>query len=231
MIDIFDWGREKIGFQYSQKMWVVGGWAVDAYNPWFGSRDIDIMAKPNVVAELRKYLYSQRGYDKYRGLDGKTQYYKQVGSEQIEIDFVKSKQNFQGTDDKMSVEISPENSRTLHLASNKVVIVPDRAILLGMKIKAAWDRNYMLKEGKYYNRSYLEDKISKDYGDIISLLDDKYIRNKPLRLQYLHDEILSKDFLKNFLKSLTTKDFHGFQYRSLNPKDCLELISWLLSVT
>ena len=147
MIDIFDWGRGKFGFEYSRQMWVIGGWAVDVYNPWFGSRDIDIMAKPKAVAELKKYLYSHRSYDKYRGSDGKMRYYKQVGTEQIEIDFVKSKQNFQGTDDKMSVEISPENSYTMHLTSNKVVIVPDRSILLGMKIKAAWDRNYMLKEG------------------------------------------------------------------------------------
>ncbi|MHB8372190.1 MAG: hypothetical protein ACYDAO_07550 [Thermoplasmataceae archaeon] len=41
---------------------------MDAYNPWFGSLDIDIMAKSKVVSELKKYLYSQRGYDKYKGL-------------------------------------------------------------------------------------------------------------------------------------------------------------------
>ncbi len=230
MEDMFDWGTAKFGLENWPKMWIVGGWAVDVYNPWFGSRDIDIMAKSKVVSELKRYLYSERSYKKYKGPDGVMRFYKEVGREQIEIDFIKSKQSFQGTDDIMSVEISPENSENLHLKRNKIIIVPNRSILLGMKIKAVWDRNYMLKAGKYYNHSYVEDKISKDYGDIIALLDDKYIRNKPLNLQYLHDEILSKDYLKKLLKSLTPHDFQGFNYRSLDPDDCKELIDRLLSI-
>ncbi|MHB1471985.1 MAG: hypothetical protein ACYCSA_08995 [Thermoplasmataceae archaeon] len=231
LIDIFDWSRKKSGLTHSSDMWLIGGWAVDAYNPWFGSRDIDIMARPKVVTELKKYLYSKKRYSKYRGPDGKIRLYKQVGKEQIELDFVNSRQNFEGTTDMISMTISPENSVSLDLTDKTNVVVPERSILLGMKIKAAWDRNFLLKAGKYYDRSYLQDKISKDYGDIIALLDDVYIRNNPLKLQYLHDEIFSKNYLRNLLKSLTIQDLKSFQYRTMNPKDCKELIDRLLSVT
>jgi hypothetical protein len=156
-------------------MWLIGGWAVDPYNPRFGSRDIDLMVNAKVVSELKKYIYSERRYKKDKGLDGVMHYYKQVGKERIEIDIVKNNQNFQGTNDVMGINISSENSIYLPMKNNATVIVPERSILLGMKIKAAWDRNYMLKEGKYYSNSYLINKITKDYGDIIALLDDERV--------------------------------------------------------
>ena len=211
-------------------MWLIGGWAVDAYNSWYGSRDIDIMASTKVVSELKKYLYFERGYKKYRGVDGVMRYYKEVGKEEIEIDFVKSVQSFQGTNDIMTVKISQENSVNLVINSNAAVIVPDRSILLGMKVKAAWDRRNILDNGRYRDRQYLIDKITKDYGDIIALLDDRYIKNRPLNLQYLHDEIFSKDYLRGLLKSLTLQDLREFQYRSLSPKECREMIDRLLSI-
>ncbi len=188
------------------------------------------MASTKVVSELKKYLYFERGYKKYRGVDGIMRYYKEVGKEEIEIDFVKSVQSFQGTNDIMTIKISQENSVNLVMNSNATVIVPDRSILLGMKVKAAWDRRNMLENGRYRDRQYLIDKITKDYGDIIALLDDRYIKNRPLNLQYLHDEIFSKDYLRDLLKSLTLQDLHEFQYRSLSPKECREMIARLLSI-
>jgi hypothetical protein len=208
-------------------MWLIEGWAVDAYNSWFGSRDIVLMANAKVVSELKKYLYYERKYKKDKGVDGVMHYYKLVGNEHIEIDIVKNNQKFQGIDDVMNINFSPENSVSLSMKNNATIIVPERSILLGMKIKAVWDRNCMLKVGKYYNRSYLLDKITKDYGYIIALLDDGQIRNHPLNLQYLHDKTFSKSYLKNLLKSLTLQDL---QYRSLSSRDCKELIDKLLSL-
>jgi predicted nucleotidyltransferase len=229
-IHLINFVKKKFDSDNSTKVWLIGGWAVDAYNSWYGSRDIDIMASTKVVSELKKYLYFERGYKKYRGVDGIMRYYKEVGKEEIEIDFVKSVQSFQGTNDIMTIKISQENSVNLVMNSNATVIVPDRSILLGMKVKAAWDRRNMLENGRYRDRQYLIDKITKDYGDIIALLDDRYIKNRPLNLQYLHDEIFSKDYLRDLLKSLTLQDLHEFQYRSLSPKECREMIARLLSI-
>jgi len=42
---------------------LVGGWAVDAYNPWYGSIDIDLVTNNRTKHSLMRILVKERDYD------------------------------------------------------------------------------------------------------------------------------------------------------------------------
>jgi hypothetical protein len=48
---------------------LIGGWAVHAYDPWFGSIDIDLITNSRTKQRLKEHLVSTRGYDRHRYLD------------------------------------------------------------------------------------------------------------------------------------------------------------------
>ncbi|HRU11571.1 MAG TPA: hypothetical protein P5189_03330, partial [Methanomassiliicoccales archaeon] len=52
-----------------------------------------------------------------------------------------------------------------------VLPVPERTTLLVLKAKAAWDRNYRLRNGTSPDSEWERGKLHKDRGDILALLD------------------------------------------------------------
>jgi hypothetical protein len=44
----------------SPRMILIGGWAVDAYNPWFGSIDIDIITSSKMREKIEYALLEER---------------------------------------------------------------------------------------------------------------------------------------------------------------------------
>ncbi len=96
---MFKWARERIGSGTGVSLILVGGWAVDACNSWYGSRDIDIMVNSKGGKKLSNYLNQERGFQKQRDKNGLTRLIKSVHGEEIIIDFVKKKQEYRGTPD------------------------------------------------------------------------------------------------------------------------------------
>lgn len=184
---MFKWARERIGSGTGVSLILVGGWAVDACNSWYGSRDIDIMVNSKGGKKLSNYLNQERGFQKQRDKNGLTRLIKSVHGEEIIIDFVKKKQEYRGTPDVVEYRFDDSDLNTIQLRNAKTVVVPNKSRLLLMKIKAAWDRSGQLEEGVEYNRGYVESKFIKDCGDIIALLDPKFGQDKIMDLGILSE--------------------------------------------
>ncbi len=64
---ILNWIREEQGGSYDNPIAVlIGGWAVDAYNPWYGSVDIDLVTNSETKNTLKTVLKEERGYESYK---------------------------------------------------------------------------------------------------------------------------------------------------------------------
>jgi hypothetical protein len=63
---ILDWIREKEKDRDAPATVLIGGWAVDAYSPWYGSIDIDLVTNRRTRDTLMNYLRKERGYTHYR---------------------------------------------------------------------------------------------------------------------------------------------------------------------
>ncbi|MCL4350969.1 MAG: hypothetical protein M1535_05975 [Candidatus Thermoplasmatota archaeon] len=77
------------------------------------------------------------------------------------------------------------------------MIVPEIAMLLLLKFKAAWDRNYDLNIENNSETDYLTEKFRKDCGDIVSLLhsDSFYFA----RIDWLSSVLSNFNFFKDFI--------------------------------
>lgn len=51
---------------------LIGGWAVDAYNPWYGSIDIDLITNASTKRSLLHALRTERGFERQRTPSGPT---------------------------------------------------------------------------------------------------------------------------------------------------------------
>lgn len=227
---IFQWYHRNFPNGANTELWLVGGWGVDAFNPWFGSRDIDILASSRVSKQIKNYLYMERGYTKYRNEVGLNRLCKQINSDVIELDFVPQAQRFECYHDK--IVYLRDTSSTEHIQTKEMgdLLVPNKAILLGMKIKAAWDRTCKLNQESSAKNEYLEEKIIKDFGDIIALLDINITKPYTMDLNYLSKNIFSLSYLRKFMENVTEEELSEPGYRGKAGKECRSIIDNLLSI-
>lgn len=61
---------------------LIGGWAVDSYNPWYGSIDIDLITNASTRKSLMYHLRKQRGFTPYK-LEGLPSSVKFPGEDQM----------------------------------------------------------------------------------------------------------------------------------------------------
>lgn len=71
---------------------LIGGWAVDSYNPWFGSIDIDLITNSNTRTSLRFHLRKNHNFVPYRLAGIPSSVKKDTESGAVIIDFA-SRQN------------------------------------------------------------------------------------------------------------------------------------------
>lgn len=62
---------------------LVGGWAVDAYNPWYGSIDIDLVTNNRTKHSLMRILVNEREFEHSR--IGLTQSTNQQTTDQLSL--------------------------------------------------------------------------------------------------------------------------------------------------
>ena len=65
---ILNWVRKRGETVENPVTVLVGGWAVDAYNPWYGSIDIDLVTNNRTKHSLMRILVTEREYEHSRGL-------------------------------------------------------------------------------------------------------------------------------------------------------------------
>ncbi len=227
---IFQWAYNGNPDLTHPKLILVGGWAVDVYNPWYGSIDIDLMITSKEKKALLNYLYKERKLRKQRNEHGFMQLFKKVGEEEIIIDFVTKEQEFFKTNERVSYDFTEKDLIIDKIRGGRNVIVPTRSNLLLMKIKAAWDRYNKLQDGDVENISYVKAKYTKDCGDIIALLDTTSKPEQILDLRLISKELTSRSYLMEFVKKLDLQVYGRLEYRNMNPKEMKEKIATFVSL-
>lgn len=103
---ILNWIREREEPTHNPVTVLVGGWAVDAYNPYYGSVDIDLVTNKKTKDKLKFFLRTNRKFTHYRIIYGVKTVSKPTEYGDIIIDFgSKYKQyKFEGRDETLNFD-------------------------------------------------------------------------------------------------------------------------------
>ncbi len=153
---------------------LIGGWAVHSYNAWYGSIDIDLITDAKGKKRLIDRLVNERGFERFRMDDDLRGLRKNVANNQwviIDLGTRGKHDPFEGTGYYLDYTLLDGNVEWREVTRGAVLPVPERTTLLVLKAKAAWDRNYRLRNGTSPDSAWEWGKLHKDRGDILALLD------------------------------------------------------------
>jgi hypothetical protein len=183
---------------------LIGGWAVYCYNPWYGSIDIDLVTNARTRQHLMRHLETTGGFMKRRNPPFRNSIVKIIPPDgEIIIDFIpKNHRNcFEGRDETCPLNLL--NGRTVlkEISPAVSVTIPERSLLLLLKLKAAWDRTYRIQEHTSHNEDWEKGKLRKDRADILSLLDPAN-RGIELDFMFLGNMMRRYEFLNDILSTI-----------------------------
>ncbi len=226
---ILQWVNERENRKGSYKTFLVGGWAVYAYNNTLKSIDIDLVTNSETRSSLKHYLTSKKGYKPYTDENGTT-LSKRMDYGEIIIDFATTSDqcNFLGRKETLSFNEINDRYREVKIR-NANVRIPERTLLLLYKLKAAYDRNYRIENGLYNDVEWGKGKLVKDYADIIALLDPKH-GGRDIDLYYLGDKLAELGFLRKHLACIPKQEASIKRYGKMERKEIEEIINRLLSL-
>ena len=155
---------------------LVGGWAVHAYNPWYGSIDIDLITNSRTKQSLKQHLVSTRGFEHFRTPDDSKRVQKiTTDGKPIIIDLGTREQPdpFEGRDRAVQYDILDGRTEVKPVGGGFSIPVPKRELLLLFELKAAWDRDHRMIDDSSHDLEWEKGKLRKDHADILALLDPK----------------------------------------------------------
>ncbi|MDO8872068.1 MAG: hypothetical protein Q7V05_04955 [Methanoregula sp.] len=200
LAEIFHWVHERENTENPVTV-LIGGWAVYCYNPWYGSIDIDLVTNAGTRQHLMRHLLTSRGFIRKRNPPFKNSVVKVItGNGEIIIDFIprNEKNCFEGRSETCPMNLL--NGRTIvkEISPGFSVTIPERSLLLLLKLKAAWDRAYRIQEHTSDNEDWEKGKLRKDRADILSLIDPDN-GGTELDFMFLGDMMRQNPFLTDIL--------------------------------
>jgi len=230
---IWNYVNEHESLHSPNPMVVIGGWAVHAYNPWFGSLDIDLITSNNMRESLKHYLKKDMGFETYRlpYTTASSVCKKSSEGQLIIIDFAtyEKDQRFEGSEHNFSFEILRHNTTIRAINNNISIRVPNRSVLLIFKLKAAWDRNFRIEKETSHDTEWERGKLLKDYGDILALLDPSK-GSREIMIEIVGEYLTQYWFLKECFSRLIQSDEPFEFYRGVSPDQGKRIISDLLEM-
>lgn len=208
----------------------MGGWAVDAYNPWYGSIDIDLVTNNRTKHSLMRILVNEREYDHSR--IGTHTVYKPTDSGPIIIDFAGREERypFEGKDKELNFDILTGQTVIKVIRNYISASVPTRSLLMLFKLKASWDRAYRIDTETTDDPEWERGKLIKDYADIIALLDPMY-GGTEIDPDFLGEKLGDFDFLKGCLRKIPETHDAIVKYNRMDQRKVRETIERLLKLT
>ncbi len=179
---------------------LIGGWAVHAYNPWYGSQDIDFLSARDERKKLMQWLRSERGFKPRRDAgEGLVALRKTVTGGSVNVEFLRADADFRFEGERKAFPLRPVFSRVVWRRVEGVEFpVPCNEDLFVLKAKAAWDRSWRLDNRRSDDAAYEQGKLAKDMGDLLALLDPA--RGLQLDFSALGKEMERYPFLLRMLK-------------------------------
>jgi len=200
LAEIFHWVHERESSEDPGAV-LIGEWAVYCYNPWYGSIDIDLVTNAGTRQHLMKHLEKTRGFIKRRNPPFRNSVAKIIPPDgEIIIDFIPRNHSnrFEGRDENCPLNLLDGRAVRKEISPGFFVTVPERSLLLLLKLKAAWDRAYRIQEHNSPNEDWENGKLRKDRADILSLIDPK-TRRTDLDVMFLGDRLRKYEFLVEIL--------------------------------
>jgi len=208
---------------------LVGGWAVYSYNRWYGSVDIDLVSSRKTRKSLEHFLLMEMGYEPLRDKGGGTVFKPFGGHQKIVIDFANREEHypFEGRKEELNFDVLEGHTVVREITGELLVTVPERALLLLFKLKAAWDRHYRISNSSSHDPGWETSKLLKDRADILALLD-QMAGNIDLDLHFLGGMLKRYDFLTGMLGGIRTDTESHRKYGRMDSNDCQKAIDDLL---
>ena len=231
LVFIINWINERENDLDNPITVLIGGWAVDAYNPWYGSVDIDLVTNNRTKNHLKQILFETRGYERLKSPLVNTVYKPIKEDQQILIDFANKHghHKFEGRTDELNLRILDDNTVKKMIRGSVSASVPSRSLLLLLKLKAVWDREYRVENNRTSIIEYEKSKIIKDYADVIALLDPESGGHE-IDTHFLGEKIDQFDFLRDIIKSIPNINDAINMYGRMNKDQVKNTIDKLLSL-
>ncbi len=227
---VLNWAREREEARNDPPIVLIGGWAVDAYNSWYGSIDIDLIANSRMKNKLKYILKTERGYGSHQIYEKFNTVMKPTASGDIIIDFIsRDGMQFEGRGDYLDFDIPQEQTTIKEIRGGISALVPTRGMLLLLKLKAAWDRSYRIKNETAEDMEWERGKLVKDYADIIALIDPAHGGNE-IDINLLGENLSKFSFLKRCLESIPDNLDAIVKYGRMEQNDVRNTIEMLLSL-
>ncbi|SDF96551.1 hypothetical protein SAMN04488589_1845 [Methanolobus vulcani] len=211
---------------------LIGGWAVDSYNPWFGSIDIDLITSSKIRKSIMFHLRENRDFKPYRLPGISTSVQKMTDAGPVIIDFATWQKPFlfEGIDDDyLDFRILKKNTEMRTIRGGIEMTVPTREALIILKLKAIWDRQYRIDNLLSHDPLWESGKLIKDRADVLALLDPGH-GGRELDI-YVFAELLKKhSFLEQSLRTVYETNEGIEKYGRLSQNDSETLIKQLLSL-
>ena len=210
---------------------LIGGWAVDSYNSWFGSIDIDLITNNRTRESLMYYLRENRGFMPYRLVGLPTSVKKDTEAGPVIIDFASRQRPypFEGENTILDFSILDGNTETRTIRGGIEMAVPNRATLLILKLKAVWDRNYRIVHRISDNVEWETGKLIKDHADILALIDPNHGGNQ-VEISVLGKRLEKYPFLEESLTSVYDSDEGIEKYGRMSQNDAKNIIDLMISL-
>lgn len=123
----------------------------------------------------------------------------------IVLDFISKNKSypFEGHPEiPFSFEILSGNTVLMRVRRGAEIAVPNRSILILLKLKAAWDRSYRIEHGNpFINEEHERSKWIKDCADLLALIDPDS-GGREIDLEILGREVSRFNFLKNVITQI-----------------------------
>lgn len=230
LMSILNWVREHGETATNPITVLVGGWAVYAYNPWYGSIDIDLVTNNRKKSSLMRFLVNERRYRHDRTAVHTV--YKPTTYGPIRIDFGNRYESyrFEGRDEELNFDILDGQTVLKEIRGGISGAVPTRSLLLLFKLKAAWDRAYRIDSETSDDSNWEQGKLIKDYADILALIDPNH-GGTELDLNFLGEKLINLDFLSECLENISENHDALEKYRQMDYETARDTIRQLLSLT
>jgi hypothetical protein len=173
LAEIYRWVHERESTENPVTV-LIGGWAVYCYNPWYGSIDIDLVTNAGTRQHLMRHLLANRDFTRKRNPPFKNSVMKVIPPHgEIIIDFIpRNERNcFEGRSETCPMNLLDGRTIQKEISPGCSVTIPERSLLLLLKLKAAGDRAYRIEEHTSDNEDWERGKLRKDRADILSLID------------------------------------------------------------
>jgi len=205
---------------------LIGGWAVDAYNPYLGSVDIDLVTTGRIRRTLMHYLRSDHDFMPERQMNVAKSVAKMTPAGKIILDFAtrEAQQPFEGKPEVLfTFEILSGNT------SRRLIRGGVEMSLVILKMKAVWDRSYRLEHGLSHDEVWEEGKLVKDYADILALIDPVHGGHE-LDIECLGEHLNRYDFLRGCIEHLPRVNAAHERYARMDRADVRRVCEDLLSI-